>query len=163
MKALLKARGRNLFLSCATLTLLMLLPPEHPAAADTSGIEDSLTVVVDEARLIRMPDRVATLIVGNPLIADVSIQPGGLMVLTGKGFGRTNLIALDRSGNKLLEKSLLVKRPGEMVTVYRGILRESYSCAPQCEPRNMLGDVPAFFNTTLNQIMTRNNQAGAIK
>jgi hypothetical protein len=163
MKALFGPRGRNLVLSCATLSLLMAPPAVRPAAADTSGIEDSLTVVLDEARLVRMPDRVATLVVGNPLIADVSIQPGGLMVLTGKGYGRTNLIALDRSGNKLLEKSLLVKRPGEVVTVYRGILRETYSCAPQCEPRNMPGDAPAFFNTTLNQTVTRNNQASAIK
>lgn len=163
MKALLKARGRNLVLSCAILSLLMALPPVRPAAADTSGVEDSLTVVVDEARLVRMPDRAATLVVGNPLVADVSIQPGGLMVLTGKGYGRTNLIALDRGGNKLLEKSLLVRRPNEVVTVYRGILRETYSCAPQCEPRNMLGDAPAFFNATLNQTVTRNNQAGAIK
>jgi hypothetical protein len=110
-----------------------------------------------------MPDRVATLIVGNPLIADVSIQPGGLMVLTGKGYGQTNLIALDRGGNKLLEKSLVVKGPVETVTVYRGILRETYSCAPECEPRNAIGDAPVFFNTTLNQIVTRNTQAGAIK
>jgi hypothetical protein len=132
------------------------------AGADAPNA-DSLTLIVDEARLIRMPDRTATLVIGNPLIADASIQPGGLMVLTGKGYGQTNLIALDREGNKLLDRNLLVKRSGELVTVYRGILRESYSCAPQCEPRNTLGDVPAFFNTTLTQTVTRNNQASAIK
>jgi hypothetical protein len=136
--------------------------PFSPAGADASNA-DSLTIILDEARLIRMPDRTATLVIGNPLIADASIQSGGLMVLTGKGYGRTNLIALDREGNKLLEKTLLVKRPAELVTVYRGILRESYSCAPQCEPRNTLGDVPTFFNTTLTQTVTRNNQASAIK
>jgi hypothetical protein len=156
-------RGRSFILSCATLFLLMALSPLHRAVADAPNAEDSLTIMVDEARLVRMPDRVATLIVGNPLIADVSLQSGGLMVLTGKGYGRTNLIALDRSGNKLLEKNLLVKAPRETVVVYRGILRETYSCAPVCEPRNTLGDAPVFFNTTLNQTVTRNNQAGAIK
>lgn len=161
MKVSSKAGGRNLGLSCAVL-LVMALPPLHPAAADAQR-PDSLTIVVDEARLVRMPDRVATLVVGNPLIADVSIQPGGLMVLTGKGYGQTNLIALDRSGNKVLEKNLLVRAPGELVTVYRGIRQESYSCTPDCEPRNMLGDAPDFFNASLGQIVTRNNQAGAIK
>lgn len=158
-----KARGRNLVLSCAALFPLLAVVALHPAAAEAPGAENDLTIVVDEARLIRIPDRVATLIVGNPLIADVSIQSGGLLVLTGKGYGRTNLIALDRGGNKLLEKNLLVKRSAEVVTVYRGILRETYSCALECEPRNTLGDAPIFFNTTLNQTVTRNNQASAIK
>ena len=161
MKAFARPRGRNLSLSCAALSLLIVMP-FSPAVADAPSA-DGLTIVLDEARLIRMPDRTATLVIGNPLIADASIQSGGLMVLTGKGYGQTNLIALDREGNKLLEKTLLVKRSGELVTVYRGILRESYSCAPQCEPRNTLGDVPAFFNITLNQTVTRNNQASAIK
>lgn len=155
-----KARGRRFMLSCVAIPLLMALP--HKASADAPA-SDGLTIVLDEARLVRMPARVATLIVGNPLVADVSIQPGGLMVLTGKGYGQTNLIALDREGNKLLEKNLVVKRPAELVTVYRGILRESYSCAPDCEPRNMIGDAPNAFNATLNQVVTRSNQAGAIK
>ena len=30
--------------------------------------------------------------IGNPLIADLSIQPGGLAVITGKGYGATNFI-----------------------------------------------------------------------
>lgn len=161
MKAFARPRSRNLSLICATLSVLMALP-FSPIRADAPNA-DSLTIILDEARLIRMPDRTATLVIGNPLIADASIQPGGLMVLTGKGYGQTNLIALDREGNKLLERNLLVKRSGELVTVYRGILRESYSCTPQCEPRNTLGDVPAFFNTTLTQTVTRNNQASAIK
>jgi hypothetical protein len=161
MRASLKTCGHWLVPVCAAILSLLALSPER-AAADAPG-GDVLTVVVDEARLIRIPDRAATLIVGNPLIADVSLQSGGLMVLTGKGFGQTNLIALDKAGNKLLEKNLLVKAPGETVVVYRGVLRETYSCAPACEPRNMLGDAPAHFTSTLNQTVTRNNQAGAIR
>jgi len=160
MKASLKTR-RDIALLCAALWLTAILPLDR-AAADAPG-GDILSIRLDEARLIKVPDRVATLIVGNPLIADVSMQSGGLLVLTGKGYGQTNLIALDRAGNKLMEKNLLVKAPGETVVVYRGVLRETYSCAPVCEPRNTLGDAPVFFNATLNQTVTRNNQAGAIK
>jgi hypothetical protein len=157
MKVLVRRHARHLMISYA-LSLLII----SPVNADGSN-SNLLTITLDEARLVRMPDRTATLVIGNPLIADASIQSGGLMVLTGKGYGQTNLIALDREGNTLLEKSLLVRPPAELVTVYRGILRESYSCAPQCEPRNVLGDAPAFFGTTLNQTVTRNNQASAIK
>jgi Flp pilus assembly secretin CpaC len=49
-----------------------------------------LAVIMDEAKLIRLPDKVATIVIGNPMIADVSLQPGGIMVITGKGYGSTN-------------------------------------------------------------------------
>ena len=52
-----------------------------------------------------------TLVIGNPMIADVSMQSGGLMVVTGKGYGVTNLIALDRNGATLMEKQVSVKGP----------------------------------------------------
>ena len=61
-----------------------------------------------KARLVKLPDRVTTIVIGNPLIADVTLQAGGLMVITGKGYGTTNLIALDRSGAVLFERNILV-------------------------------------------------------
>ena len=47
----------------------------------------------------------------------------------------------------------------DVVTVYKGIERESYSCAPNCERRITLGDSPGFFNATLSQSGARNGQA----
>ena len=44
----------------------------------------------------------------------------------------------------------------ELVVVYKGIERESYSCAPDCERRITLGDSPAYFNATLAQTGARN-------
>ena len=72
------------------------------------------------------------------------------MVVNGKGYGVTNLIALDRSGATLMEKQVQVKGPyANTVVVYRGVQRETYSCAPFCEPRVTLGDDREFFGTTL--------------
>ena len=130
------------------------------ALAPAAAAEDVLTVRLDEASIARLPDRVATVVVGNPLIADVSVQQGGLIVLTGKGYGTTNLIALDRAGNVLTEQYVQVKGPSDgVVVVYRGITRESYSCTPQCERRITLGDSPDFFNITLGQTGFRNATA----
>src|SRR5712691_3920278 len=101
-----------------------------------------------------------TVVVGNPMIADVSLQPGGIMVLTGKGFGMTNVLALDRAGNILMEKSVQVHGPrDDVVVVYRGVLQESYSCAPKCERRVTLGDAPAHFDAALGQTVTRSGTA----
>jgi hypothetical protein len=125
---------------------------------------DPLQIVLDQARIIRLPERVATIVVGNPAIADISVQPGGIMVLTGRGYGATNILVLDRSGQVLMEQSVQVGGPGDnVVVVYRGVDRESYSCAPKCERRMTLGDAPAFFETNAAHIGLRNavSQTGA--
>jgi hypothetical protein len=46
-----------------------------------------------------------------------------------------------------------------MVVVYKGIERETYSCASDCERRITLGDSPAYFNANLSQSGARNGQA----
>ena len=81
---------------------------------------------------MKLPEKVATIVIGNPLIADASVQAGGLMVITGKGYGMTNIIALDRAGAVLMEKTIEVAGAAAMSwCVYRGIERETYSCTPE--------------------------------
>jgi hypothetical protein len=122
---------------------------------------DSVSVNLDQARVIKLPERVATIVIGNPLIADASLQSGGILVVTGKGFGETNLVALDRGGRVVLDKTVQVLGPagGDFVVVFRGSNRESYSCAPECSPRITLGDAAPYFAATLSQTGTRNGQA----
>jgi hypothetical protein len=122
---------------------------------------DSVTITVDEARVMKLPDRVATIVIGNPLIADATLQSGGILVVTGKGFGSTNLLALDRSGKIVIDQTVQVLGPAssDLVVVYKGIERESYSCAPECERRLTLGDSPAYFNAVLSQTGSRTGQA----
>ena len=69
-----------------------------PAATFAGPSDEPVAVIVDQAKIIRLPEKVATIVVGNPLIADVSLQPGGMVVVTGKGYGSTNMIAMDRAG-----------------------------------------------------------------
>ena len=128
--------------------LLMLFAGLTAANADS----DTISVSVDQAKLIKLPGRVATLVVGNPLIADVTLQSGGMIVVTGKGYGATNFIALDRSGEILVDRQIQVEGPSDrLVTVYRGIERESYSCVPICQRRVTLGDSDNYFNNTMSQ------------
>jgi hypothetical protein len=144
----------------AALTALLAAPNAH---AGEPHPNDMLDVIVDRSRLVKLPDRVATLVIGNPLIADASLQAGGLMVLTGKGYGTTNLIALDRKGNALMEKIVQVHGPQQdVVVVYKGVNRETYSCAPLCNPTITLGDFQQFFSQNLAQTSTRSSQATAI-
>jgi Flp pilus assembly secretin CpaC len=125
----------------------------------TARAAEVINVTMDQAKIARVPDHTATLVVGNPLIADVSMQAGGTMVVTGKGYGVTNLIALDRAGKVLAEELVRVRGPLESVVVYRGATRESYTCAPNCERRITLGDSPDFFDMNLGQTTNRNSRA----
>jgi Pilus formation protein N terminal region len=128
-----------------------------PAQAQT------LPVNLDQAEIMQLPDRVATIVIGNPLIADATLQSGGILVVTGKGYGSTNLMALDRAGRVLLSRTVQVLPAGteDVVTVYKGVERESYSCAPYCQRRITLGDSPAYFNANLTQSGQRSGQAQA--
>ena len=156
MSTLSKGYRRRIDL-CALAVLFLGISIATPARADT----DTVTINVDEAQIMTLPDRVATIVIGNPLIADATLQNGGILVVTGKGYGATNLLALDRGGRVLMEKTIQVTGPGtkDLVVVYRGVERESYSCAPTCQRRITLGDSPAYFNATLTQSGTRNGQA----
>lgn len=121
---------------------------------------ETIKVHLDQAKLLRLPEGTATLVVGNPLVADVAVQAGGTIVVTGKSYGNTNLVALDRSGSVVMEHQLEVLGPlGSTVVVHRGIERETYSCAPTCERRITLGDTQNYFAATVTQSGTRNTQA----
>jgi hypothetical protein len=122
---------------------------------------DTVTINVDQARIMKLPERVATIVIGNPLIADATLQSGGILVLTGKGYGATNMLALDRAGRVVLDKTVQVLGPGggDLVVVYKGVERESYSCAPECERRITLGDSAPYFSATLSQTGARNGSA----
>jgi Flp pilus assembly secretin CpaC len=131
-------------------------------AAGVSAIraDDTIVVHLDEARVIKLPDRATTVVVGNPLIADLSVQPGGLAVLTGKSYGATNFLIMDRSGAVLTEHNVEVQGPTDkIVVVYRGVNRMTYSCTPECAARVTLGDQTDFFTDTLARMAARNAQS----
>src|SRR4051794_24929158 len=86
-----------------------------PAAAFAQPATSAVGVNIDQARLIKLPDRVATIVVGNPLIADVTLQPGGIVVVTGKGYGVTNLIAMERGGEVLVDRLIQVEGPADPI------------------------------------------------
>lgn len=124
-----------------------------------SSLAADISVIMDEARLVRMPDRVATIVIGNPAVADAIVQSSGWMVITGKSHGMTNIVALDRGGSILMEKSIEVQSPRDVVVVYRGVERNTYSCAPNCERRLTLGDNSNYFNDLASEIGARNGLA----
>jgi Flp pilus assembly secretin CpaC len=149
-----RARARFGWLSLATAALLW------PVASLAAPDPDRIAVYVDQAKLVKLPAKVATIVVGNPLIADVTMQSGGIIVVTGKGYGATNFIAMDRNGEVLVDRQIQVEGPtDQLVTVYRGVDRESYSCVPVCQKRITLGDGTNYFRQAIDQAGSLSSQA----
>jgi Flp pilus assembly secretin CpaC len=126
----------------AGLTCLAALTADiAPAAAS------DLVVRYDQSTLIRLPRAVADIIVGNPSIADVTVQSGNMLVVTGKSFGVTNIITLDGDRNIIQDQRIVVVRDeAKVLNLMRGSARSSYNCAPYCNQVLTIGDDPAQFD-----------------
>ncbi len=133
-----------------------------PAAPDSTkprapAERGELSVSVDRAKVIRLPERTQTVVIGNPAIADLAVQKSGIVVVTGKSYGVTNLIALDGSGNLLAESTVSVTAATDgVVVLQRGTERQSFSCTPNCQPSVVLGDAPTYFGENRSQADARN-------
>jgi hypothetical protein len=109
---------------------------------------DDLIVKYDQSQLWRLERPITEIIIGNPTIADVTIQSNDLLVVTGKSFGITNIIALDANREVVAERRVLVQRDErKVVNLHKGGKRESYNCSPQCNPMTTIGDDPEYFET----------------
>lgn len=155
-------RPRGALVLALSLSAFAIMPVAVMAqtAVRTTERPDAVAVLVDQAKVIRLPEKTQTVIVGNPMIADIAVQKNGILVVTGKSFGVTNFIALDASGSMLAESRVTVGAATDsVVTVQRGMERESYSCAPQCQPAIQLGDSSKFFGEVGGQASSRNQMS----
>ena len=148
-----------LFLALAGIGLAPVGADAAPTVAP-AGAPGVLHITLDQAKVAQLPAGASTLVIGNPSIADVTMLKGGLaMVVTGKGYGSTNLIALDAQGNIIDEKMIDVEPTRSVLVVQQGSERVSYWCHPICMPTVQLGDDEKDFTQASGQIGRRNSLA----
>lgn len=111
------------------LALTAVASPIVPAQADT-GIH----VIMNQARVLRLARPADTVVVGDPAIADAVVKDARTVVLTGKGFGITNIVILDADGSAIVDDQVMVSRSVANTTrVYRRAYVQTLSCTPYCE------------------------------
>ena len=112
-----------------TAVLALALGAAGGAMADT-GIQ----VVMNQAKIVKLARPADTIVIGNPAIADASVQDATTVVLTGKGFGVTNLVILDSEGAPVVDEQDFVTRgDARSVRIYRRADIQTLSCTPLCE------------------------------
>lgn len=112
----------------------VLIPTVRAVAAPTSA---GLSVGLNESRRIPLRGQAATIVVGDPSVADVTVTDAHSLVLIGKGYGETELLVTDAHGRPLLEGEVsVVDADDGRVTVFRGDkLITSYACVGgRCYP-----------------------------
>ena len=78
-------RGRSAWARCRRYAFFAAMALVAAVTMPRLGAAETITVALDQAQLMKLPDRVGTIIIGNPLIADVSLQAGARNNTAGGG------------------------------------------------------------------------------
>jgi Flp pilus assembly secretin CpaC len=122
--------AREIMLRALSAAALFAIGATGIAAAADAGIQ----VEMNQAKIVKLARPADTIVVGNPAIADAAVQDSSTIILTGKGFGVTNLVILDNDGNPIVdEQVIVVRQAASSVRVYRRADIQTLSCTPYCE------------------------------
>jgi Flp pilus assembly secretin CpaC len=148
------SRSRMLF----TATIAALGLSLATAVAASADEATNIDVVLNQAKVMHISRPADIVIIGNPAIADATIQDNQTLIITGHSFGTTNLIVLDSTGQPIASGMLTVKPPNDqVVTIYKRAQRQTFSCTPDCSPVVAVGDTADVFSGVAAQVQQQNS------
>jgi Flp pilus assembly secretin CpaC len=104
----------------------------------------SIVVPVDQSTRLEVAGSAASVLVGSPAVADVTVVDSHTLYVTGRNYGSTDVVVLDQFGSTLFRGSVVVTAPDVgRVTVYRGGARTDFACAPSCQVASRAAGAPA--------------------
>jgi hypothetical protein len=124
------------------------------APAVTPAWAAGVNLALDEVHTVTFQKPIATVYVGNPAIADITMIDARHAFVQGKSYGHTNIVALNQDGVQVFNTSVSVSGADDagIVTLNRGAQRITYSCAgARCEPTPTPGDAAAAFDAANGQ------------
>lgn len=142
--------------------LLILLPMLVMASA--SALADGLDVNWRQATVVKLAKPATSVIIGDPTVADVTLNDPNTMVVFGKTPGETNIIVLSGSQEMLFDWSLVVTPATEgHVTVLDANAEKApvevlYSCGPERCVR-VLSPSDVQFNASTSTSTNANSDA----
>lgn len=118
-----------------------------------SALAGQFTVESGKTKPLRLTGDAASIVIGNPNVADVAVHNGKLLFVSGKSFGTTNLIIFDKAGRTIYSADIVVTtNTANLVTVNRAGNNFSLDCAPSCKPTVSIGDNNDHFTMTAQQL-----------
>lgn len=117
-------------------------------------------VEINKTQIMRLPAPAASVVIGNPQIADITVHSSDTLLLNGRGYGETNIIVFDQFGRTVLNTDVQVTPPTSDSSIrvnFIGKGQETYSCTPHCSPSPIHGDAPGFISEFEGDAITNNN------
>jgi Flp pilus assembly secretin CpaC len=101
--------------------------------AAPAALADSVRVYVDQTITVKLNAPATSIVLGNPFIADVAVHDANTLLVTGKTFGSTNLMALGASGETIFSTQLAVgdNRPDQL-RIITPTAASTFSCVDRC-------------------------------
>ena len=104
-------------------------------AASAQAQSRPLNVEIDHATRVQLRGPAGSVIVANPRIADVTVVDANTLFITGKGYGVTEVIAVDALGRPLFQSQVVVSAGSNgSVRVWRGVQATEMACGSSCSP-----------------------------
>jgi len=129
-------------------------------AMTASAKAEQVWLTMDQVRPYKLETPAQNIVVGNPAIADVTVQDNKNLLLFGKSPGLTNIYIFDEQGNAV--ENLIVRvrsQNANMLTFYKGSARTTFNCTTNCEATITVGDDQAVFNEVSGQVQKKFSQA----
>ncbi|MEX6633107.1 pilus assembly protein N-terminal domain-containing protein [Hyphococcus lacteus] len=124
---------------------------------------EQLWLTMDQVRPYKLENPAQSIVVGNPSIADVTVQDNSNVLLFGKAPGLTNIYIFNEDGEAVKNLIIRVRTPSaDMMTVHRGIARTTYNCTTNCEATVTVGDSDTVFNNVAAQVQSKFGQASSL-
>lgn len=112
---------------------------------------EQIKLITSRTSYMRMDEPPGTIVVGNPSIADVTVN-GRQMFIHGRNYGNTNIMIFDAKGNLAREFEVTVEDiEDNRVTAFKGGFAETYACIDDCVPMLKAGDSLEYFKAVTKQ------------
>jgi Flp pilus assembly secretin CpaC len=102
----------------------------------------AMIVPINHAQRIDVQGAAASVVIGNPKIASVTVVDTHTLYVMGRGPGSTNVVVLDKAGHALFTGDVTVAATGSNVSLYRGDKRVQVNCSYGCVEESQ-GDTQA--------------------
>jgi Flp pilus assembly secretin CpaC len=116
-------------------SLMLILAAVVAVPLPASAQAGALNVEIDRSARVQLNGPASSVIVGNSAIADVTVVDANTLFIVGKGYGVTEVVAVDSVGRTLFQREIIVTGGSTgTVRVWRGAQATEMACGASCAP-----------------------------
>lgn len=131
-----------------------------PATLADTPTTAPFSVKIDQTVAVKLASPANSVVLGNATVADVAVHDASTLLITGKAFGSTNVLVLDRSGKAIWQTELAVYGGSDTaMTIVRNGQTNTYSCTDKCRSTPVAGDDPAYFQNVMTTVTGKEQAA----